>query len=241
MIDMPVSNHKGFSLVEISIVLAVLGLLLAGVITSASQFIENSRISKTRSELKAIREAIIGYSIVKGRLPCPAEVVCVNNRYETDGEEQNSGAASCGSSITEVWGVVPFRTLGVEAKDVWGNYYMYRISENFGNSIGIDTTGEIEVRSSSDTSSSDNLIANNVAAVLLSPGMNRGQSTSSDEAENFVGNCTTPAPSLTTDTVFVSKEYVPAGAAQPEFDDVILWVSPYVIKARLGQAGIFSN
>ncbi|HUW25479.1 MAG TPA: prepilin-type N-terminal cleavage/methylation domain-containing protein [Gallionella sp.] len=71
----PVTGHSyqpGFTLVEMAIVLAIVGLLLGGLIPTLSAQMESQRINETRKQLDEIQQALMGFAIINGRLPCPA-------------------------------------------------------------------------------------------------------------------------------------------------------------------------
>ena len=233
---------QGFSIVELAIVLLVVSLLIGGLIASTRGFVENSRVARAKSELQHIREAIIGYAISSPnrRLPCPAEVICSAGRLAltaAGGIEQNPGGANCGANPENVWGYVPFQTLGTPDRDPWGNYYVYRIDDNYGSTIELNTDSLIDIRDSANVGF--NVVARDVAAVIYSVGPNAGANPSTDEAENFNIACAGGISATIRNEILVSKALVPAGAAQPEFDDIVHWISPYLIKARIAQAGLF--
>src|SRR5512140_1322115 len=72
-----VANNRfqasGFTLVAIAVVLLILAVLLGGLLPTLSGQIEQRRISDTRKQLDEIQQAIIGFAISNGRLPCPAD------------------------------------------------------------------------------------------------------------------------------------------------------------------------
>ena len=65
------SGQRGFTLIELSIVLLVVGLLLGAVMMPlATQY----RIRQTREaqqQIEVVRQALIGFAQSQGRLPCP--------------------------------------------------------------------------------------------------------------------------------------------------------------------------
>jgi prepilin-type N-terminal cleavage/methylation domain-containing protein len=63
--------ERGFTLVEIAVVVLVLGLLLASLLGPLSVRIEQQEIRKTSNQLEEIKEALYGYAMVNGALPCP--------------------------------------------------------------------------------------------------------------------------------------------------------------------------
>jgi prepilin-type N-terminal cleavage/methylation domain-containing protein len=60
--------QKGFTLVELAIVMIVIGLLIGGIF-SGLRLIENAQISKTIQDLKSIESAALTFRDTYGRLP----------------------------------------------------------------------------------------------------------------------------------------------------------------------------
>ena len=54
-----------------AIVLAIVALLLGGLLPLISGQIEQQRRAETHKHLDEIKEALIGYAIINGYLPCP--------------------------------------------------------------------------------------------------------------------------------------------------------------------------
>jgi len=75
------------------------------------------------------------------------------------------------------------------------------------------------------------MVAQNVVAVLFSTGKNTGITSGNDEARNLSPG-PFPGPQL-----FVSHEPRPANLANGEFDDIVIWISPYTLLNRLSAAG----
>ena len=63
-----VQNQKGFTLVEIAIVLVIIGLLLGGVL-KGQELITNSKIKAVTSDLEGISAAYYAYQDRTGRIP----------------------------------------------------------------------------------------------------------------------------------------------------------------------------
>ena len=62
------NNNKAFSLIELSIVLIIIGLLVAG-ITGGKSLIESSRIRTLINELRYYEQSLYSFKIIKDRLP----------------------------------------------------------------------------------------------------------------------------------------------------------------------------
>ena len=63
---------KGFTLVEMAIVMLIVALLLGGLVPTLSSQVDQRHASETSKQLDEIQQALIGYAIIYGRLPCPA-------------------------------------------------------------------------------------------------------------------------------------------------------------------------
>ena len=63
---------RGFSLVELAIVLSILGLLSIGALSALRIQTERARLAETRELLADAREALLNFAAVSGHLPCPA-------------------------------------------------------------------------------------------------------------------------------------------------------------------------
>jgi prepilin-type N-terminal cleavage/methylation domain-containing protein len=129
---------KGFSLVEMAIVLTIVGLLMATLLPSLTSQMEQQRRMETRKQMEDIRQALMGFAVMNGRLPCPTT--------QTDPANANYGmeAGSCNSNPAAE-GYLPWKTLGVTEIDAWGTkrsstsspwngYWRYRVDRNFSNS-----------------------------------------------------------------------------------------------------------
>ena len=135
----------GFSLIELAVVFLIVGLLVGGAIITLSGQFEVRNVEETQRRLEAVKEAILGFAIVNGRLPCPARYVSPTDN--SAGLESFCDAASgtCtpttalrthGNCSSFYDGYVPAVALGlpVDSKgftlDAWGNRVRYAIARD---------------------------------------------------------------------------------------------------------------
>ncbi len=132
--------QRGFTLAELAIVLVIVSLLLGGMMAMVSAQTDQRNWNDTQSQLEAARDAIIGYAIANGRLPCPAN-------SGSAGAEVPAAGGVCGvagntydyyggvvAGVT--YGLLPAVTLGYQpvdsqgfALDAWGNRIRYAVSK----------------------------------------------------------------------------------------------------------------
>ena len=60
----------GFTLIEMSIVLVVIGLVLSGGIAAVTPIVQNTKVAETNQKLDRIEQALILHVIRNGCLPC---------------------------------------------------------------------------------------------------------------------------------------------------------------------------
>jgi prepilin-type N-terminal cleavage/methylation domain-containing protein len=66
------TGRAGFTLIEMAIVLLIVTLLLGGLIAPLSSQIEQRNSTETKKRLEQAKEALLGFAVAAGRLPCPA-------------------------------------------------------------------------------------------------------------------------------------------------------------------------
>ena len=221
--------NKGFTLVEMAVVLVIMGLLLAGLLGPLSAQIEQRRTEETRIILDEAKESLVGYVLANKFFPCPDV-----NVIPTGTEGARNGLNEC----INLEGILPWQTLGVRGLDSWGRYIRYRPSTNFTNNVtffGITDTGDIRVNSDTGT------LTTSAVAVLISHGpngfggINATQAspanlmpapTGADELENSNG----------LNLIYISHTPTPPGSAN-EFDDTVSWISSNILVNRMVAAG----
>lgn len=125
-------NFKGFTLLEVAIVLVIVGLLLAGGVNLLSGSADTSKYKQTQNELQEIKESLITYFIQNnGVLPCPDIHNDVANASYGQAD-YNSGNSTSGGVCTNYQGWLPHANLGIGGGgDAWGERYKYVVSKAF--------------------------------------------------------------------------------------------------------------
>ncbi len=101
---------KGFTLIELSIVLIIIGLLTGGAFQMLKVMQEKARATEAKQTLQSVKEAIIGFAINNNRLPTATEFTDMNLTgagniaifYNSDTLLQNSLCSSSTTLLTTV-------------------------------------------------------------------------------------------------------------------------------------------
>lgn len=230
----PIFGHPyqhGFTLVEMAMVLMIVGLLLGGLMPTILTQMESQRINETRKQLDEIQQALIGYAIINGRLPCPADgtIPTIPGVANGAGQEKTSCAEDANG------GVLPWVTLGVGETDAWGRRYTYRVTPVFatvGAPFKLSSSPNLNVGLT--TSSSDTSVASGVPAIVVSHGSN------GLGAYTPAGG-TTPPTTATGDELdnapTDNNNHFVSHTPTPTFDDLVVWISPNILINRMVTAG----
>lgn len=217
----------------------ILGILLGGLLVPLSTQLEQRRVSETQRSLSDAKEALLGFAMANGRLPCPAnpQWPAVSAAYGNSGNESYNGTI-----CTITTGVLPWATLGLPETDAWGRRFTYYVSASYADSIAsgtvtppvgcVDTPTQASYALCSDGSGTiqnagtGTTVASTVPAVVVSHGSNGGgaygtggvvlvAATGADETENADG-----------DGIFR------AGPYSGTFDDLLAWIPNSILKSR---------
>lgn len=124
---------RGFSLIEISLVLVIAGLALGGLLAVLGPQLQQRRYTETQRQLKEASDALLAYAMVNRRLPCPAtansnglEAFCTNATGGC-GAQVVPPAVSAGQSRGRCFaaantGLLPAATLGLAGSAAQGNW-----------------------------------------------------------------------------------------------------------------------
>lgn len=252
----PVNGQSGFTLIELSIVVMIMGLVLGGLAVPLAAQRENARLRDAEAQLKMLSTALTGYALVNGSLPCPA----------SPGSNGSSDVAGGACSLQH--GFVPATTLGLSGNrnddnlllDPWGGALRYSVSNADVDTDGLwDFTTPGELRDvgiaqlspdlavcSSATGASGNAcgsaattLTSQAPAVVYSLGKDWPDFSSPDQVEN-VGGSVSGGPSGSSYRIATNPVFVARGKSEiagGEFDDVVVWLSPVSLYHGLVTAG----
>lgn len=68
------SDKKGFTILELGIVLLIISTVMGGIMVLFNQSIDQRQVQETQSKIAAIQKALLDYRIAFNRIPCPADV-----------------------------------------------------------------------------------------------------------------------------------------------------------------------
>jgi prepilin-type N-terminal cleavage/methylation domain-containing protein len=133
----------GFSLVELSVSLAVIGVTMGGALTLATKKTESDKLTETETKMSMIADALDVYLTTNQRLPCPADgsLAVSHASFGVAGTATASSATvgCAGSNFNSAGvysGVVPTKTLLLADDtmiDGWGRRIDYVVDFNFAN------------------------------------------------------------------------------------------------------------
>lgn len=241
-------GHRGFTLVELAIVMFIVALLLGGMLLPLSAQQDIRANADTQKILGEARDALLGFAMANERLPCPASAA--SNGLES--------LASPGVCTNPYDGFFPAATLGLSPVDAqgylldgWGGESIHRVryaittvsSSAFSTASGMKTAGitalapDLKICSTgvgmtnpgtaTAACAATASLATDAVAVIYSLGKNAGAGgTGNDEKHN-----PNPQSAIAADPAFVNA---PQGSA---FDDQMIWLSKNTLFNRMVAAG----
>jgi len=233
---------RGFTLIEIAVAIFIIAILLGSILVPLTTQVEQRQVSDTQKALEEIKEALLGFAVAKGYLPCPDKTTAGGAGTANDGIEDVDAAGAC---VATSQGNVPWATLGVGASDVWGNRFRYQVTPAFsqrapaaGGSFSLASVGTINVCTASACAAR---LTADAVAIVISLGKNGYMAISANTGIAIPcppGGCS--ADEVANETgpgTFVSRTITPAGTAAGEFDDIVTWLSKHTIFNRMVAAG----
>ena len=235
----PGSSMGGFTLIELAIVMFIVSLLIGGMLLPLSAQQDIRARQETEKTLSDIRDALIGYALVNGYLPCPAPV-----DLSTSGAE----AARDANGVCSIRvGLMPWATIGLGRLDGWNHLFRYSVTPAFSNSgtgtgtkFTLASTGDILIQTR-DAAGALQTLAANVPGVVVSHGARAAWAYSdagTQIADSANINTDEDTNAAAAGTPFVSRSPTAPGAPDPgEFDDSIVWIPANTMFNRMVAAG----
>jgi len=257
-----IQSQKAFTLIELSVVLFIISLLMVGLLGPVGTQIESQERQQTIDTMDDIMEALYGFAVVNGRLPCPDAFA------SGDGVSDPVGSGPCTDPSGDGW--LPWQTLGLNIQgDVWGNRFKYHVTTPGFTTVDTGTCaadGELDLCQSGtlniltrgddpdiigvETKAGYTLVSS-IPAVVISHGRNALGATTvngvtltattagTDEAENDDAN---------TNGDFYSRTFSEGATGCTddtneanvlcEFDDIVMWISPNILMNRMVKAEV---
>jgi prepilin-type N-terminal cleavage/methylation domain-containing protein len=252
----PTFHQRGFTLVELAIVMFIVALLLGGMLLPLSAQQDVRSYGDTQKLLSDARDALLGFAMANDRLPCPAS--STSNGVES--------LVSPGVCTNPHDGFFPAATLGMAPVDGsgylidgWGsdigNRVRYAVTTSNTNafttegsmksiistappgiwpltpdliicSTGTGLTGEGTAGAACAANAS---LATEAVAVIYSLGKNAGTGGTSDDEKHNPNRLTPPVPAP--DRAFVNAQQ------GTNFDDQVIWLSKGTLFNRMVAAG----
>jgi len=219
-----------------AVALFIIALLLGSMLVPLTAQVEQRQIADTQKRQDEAKEALIGFALANGYLPCPAISA-------TNGQEDRTAGTCTGAKRS---GYLPWETLGVSRLDAWGRVYRYSVTPAFADSASlfkVTTATDITVRTR-DGGGALTVLASNVPATVVSHGKNGYGAVDTLGAAlalptGWPAANTDENSNATSATSFVSRSPQAEGATGTggEFDDVVTWVPLYLLLNRMIAAG----
>ena len=249
----PVQPVKGFTLIELAVVLVIVGIVLGSFIGTLTSRIDITKKSDAIEELEQIKQSMMAYAFVNGYFPCPdCDVGACPDGIVGDGVADYDDVANFRCSKNEAAGNVPWVTLGLGRSDPWSNHYRYAVQNEYAdlnNAFTLDgATGPPGSASIQEpdfiadaTGATPHSLADNVVAIIFSHGKNGYGAISEDN----LARAAIPAANIDElentdgdgDYYMRPETLVDAAIAGKEFDDILIWISEYELKAKMVEAG----
>lgn len=245
------NTKSAFSLLELTVVLVVVGVVTTMAMTSGSAVVGAAREKSTRQKMKDIEDALVSFRETNNRLPCPADITIADNATNYGVEAATPGTCTGGTPAanhsaagatntgkTGVEGGVPVVTLGLPNDymyDGWGKRIRYAVDRSVtavGGFASVPATCTDRAITIKDASGGNRTTG--AVYALISHGLNghggyskqgtvtNAASTNTDEQTNC--HCDASAVASTYAPTYVQKaETVNTASATDSYDDIVVY------------------
>jgi prepilin-type N-terminal cleavage/methylation domain-containing protein len=240
-------RQRGFSILELAVVIAIVGFLAFLIAPILSSTIGYSRLRETKAKMEPVKSAIVAFVSANNRLPCPAVESLPSSNAAYGREAATPGTCTGTTALTggAVRGVLPWVALGLPAEaatDAHGRFLTYIVTAtqtNLTTNTLPGMTGAIAVHNATPVAAGNQINTGNLAvAAVISHGTNGAG------GFNPESGARTPLPGGTdelenTDTAnaAIIDKGLSDTPANP-FDDIVLWITPSDLLAQLASSGV---
>jgi prepilin-type N-terminal cleavage/methylation domain-containing protein len=235
-------KQSGFTLIELSVVIAIIGVILYGGMSVLVVGIQTSQVNATVARMDKIEKALLDYRVANGRIPCPSDLTATASSANYGVEAANKGSCTGGSPAANsisasgvAEGGIPVRALRLPNDymyDGWGHRFRYAVNPDYtvtyGTACTLNANPSITVNDASGAARSNAAIyaivshgQNGHGAYTRGGGVVNAGSTNADEQTNC--HCTSTAAANTYTATYVEKAPTIATAGSPltTFDDIV--------------------
>lgn len=227
-------QQKGFSLLELSVVLVIMSIVISGALTLGTAKTQQNQLENSYEEMQEIQTALKVYLNEYGKLPCPASITLTSGNALYGREATDCSDASPPAGLTRVEypassgkyvriGGVPFYSLGLPERylgDSYNNRYVYAVMESAIPAFTSSSVGNIQILDTAGTA----ITAEAVAAIISHGPSHKGAYSS--RAGSLFSACATTnkdGENCDADGVFTDAVYNDGATAASFYDDIILW------------------
>jgi len=137
---MTLNDRRGFTLVELLVVVAMIAVILGAISTSVSAAQNRARIQKATSDVKVVSQAILAYETYAGRLP---------TMEKADADAGTIGFLIGQGESAQSGGKIPVLLMaalqsGGKMLDPWGTPYRVSIREGAGAASFSTASGSLQ-------------------------------------------------------------------------------------------------
>lgn len=214
-------GHKGFTLIEIAIVMVIIGLLTGGGISILKLLTERKARNDNLEYLQQAKEAMLSFANINGRLPY------ADTNTPPDGTE----------NLNQTLGTLPFLTLNLPPTDPYKRFIKYEVNsalitdrQTICNTLLGALTGRPSVVDAEGSSASLS-----VAAILISSGpMDADGNGNTFDDINILG-----PPPISGDNTDGTPNYIKSPPVDNTIDDLVVYVGGFELYGKF--CGNFTN
>ena len=239
-------GERGFTLIEMAIVMVIAGLIMAGIMEALAFRLQQQHAAETKDRIERIQTALLEYASQNGRLPCPASRTAAIGTPEF-GMQTDCTTAPAAGTVEEdslappdpITGSTPKVRIGaVPVKDLrlskghmadgWGRRITYAVATDLASTASSYASHDGVISVTDQDGNSQIIPADTAAFVVLSHGPDgRGgyDYLNGSLSPDVCGNPATDgidAENCNDDSLFLDEIYSTAGGAG-YYDDYIAW------------------